>query len=303
MWVKGFREGASMRKAFIVLAHQLPEQLNLFLSQLIEMPNTEVFIHVNKNNENLKQDIIKDSRIHISNNNIQIIWGSDSILKALIIMLKEVMTSSNSFDYIFLCSGQDLIVRNGIDEYLEKHNGEVFIDGYKDNRRERAFLLYKWPDKYRKLMDSRLNPNKIIRRARIELFKTGIPISKKKIKYNTDNVEFYRNWFWCVIPTEVAQYILQFISENPDFWGIYENALVPEEGFFSTIIMNSPFANRIKYINGRSSSLTYDGPRNNGHSAVIHMDDIDNIEKSNKFFARKFDYRVDKEVVEYFTKR
>lgn len=289
-----------MRKAFIVLAHQMPEQLNLFLSQLLSMPETEVFIHVNKKNESIKKSISNDDRIHISNNNISIEWGSDSILKALIIMLREVKKSQNSFDYVFLSSGQDLLVRNGIDDYLDEHNGEIFIDGYEADRRERAFLLYNWPDKYRKLMDSKLNPNKIMRRIRLELFKRGVPFAKKEVEYDTETIKFYRNWFWCAMPEEVAEYIIDFLDNNPRFWSIYENALVPEEGFFSTIIMNSPYADRIKYKDGRSESLTYDGPRSNGHSSVIRMADIVNIEKSGKFLARKFDYRVDNNVVQYF---
>lgn len=289
-----------MRKAFIVLAHQLPEQLNIFIAQLLNMNDTEVFVHINRLNEDMKKEVLVNPRVHVSDDNIPIVWGSDSILKALIVMMREVESSSEPFDYVFLCSGQDLIVKRGLDNFLQKHYGEVFIDGYEQDRRERAFLLHEWPSRYKRLMDSKLNPRKILRRLRIELFKTGLPIAMKKIAYDTDSIVFYRNWFWCAMPADVLHYMLAFLDNNPGFWSIYDGALVPEEGFFSTIVMNSEFSDRIKYQNGKSSSLTYDGPRSNGHSIVITKESIHDIEESGKFFARKFDYRTDVEAIEYF---
>ena len=289
-----------MKKAFIILAHHMPEQLNIFIRQLLGNQDNDIYIHVNKKNEPLKEKIIKDKRVYISDQNIEITWGSDEILKALIIMLRQVVSSRKEYQYIIVNSGQDLFVRSGLDDFLSSNFGKVFIDGYMDDRNRKAFLLHDWPDRYRTLIDFKFHPIKLLRRLRLELFKAGIPIDVKKVDYDVSSIVFYRNWFWCAMPDFIGKYIIDFLDNNPTFWEIYDKALVPEEGFFSTIIMNSKYKDCIDYQDGKSSSLVYDGPRKNGHSGVITMSDIENIKNSGKFFARKFDIGKDREVVEYF---
>lgn len=289
-----------MKKAFIILAHQLPDQLNIFINQLLADPDNDIFIHVNKKNETLKKDIIKSKRVFVTDNNIEITWGSDDILKAVIIMLRQVKKSRNDYKYVMLCSGQDLQVRDGLDKFLTDNYGKVFVDGYEDDKKRRAFLLHEWPERYRRLIDFKLHPIKLFRRFRLEIFKLGIPINIKEVNYDVSAVTFYRNWFWSAMPDFIVDYIIDYLDRNPTFWEIYDNALVPEEGFLSTIIMNSQYKDCIDYIDGRSQSLTYDGPRKNGHSSVITIDDIDAIKNSGKFFARKFDIRKDRDVIEHF---
>lgn len=293
-----------MKKVFVVMAHQLPDQLNVFISQLLSLPDSEVFVHVNKRNDEIKKQLIADKRVHVSDNNIPVVWASDSFITAILNTMREVRASKIDYDYLFLCSGQDLLVKNGIDEFLEAHKGEYFIDGYEEDKKRRAFLLYKWPSKYIRLIDNKLNPTKIMRRLRIELFKRGFPFFKKKVEYNTKDIVFYRNWFWSAMPKDIADYMLQFLDENPGFGSIYKDSLAADEGIFLTLIMNSPFKNRVKFNgNGRSHSLHYDGKRSNGHSTVITSDEINDIESENCFFARKFDSRIDKDVIRYFAKK
>lgn len=289
-----------MKKAFIILAHHLPKQLNIFINQLLADPENDIFVHVNKKNETLKKEIIKDERVFVTDQNIEITWGSDDILKAIIIMLKQVKNAQRNYKYVLICSGQDLLVKDGLDKFLTDNQGKVFIDGYEDDKKRRAFLLHEWPEKYRRLIDNKLHPVKLFRRFRLEVFRLGVPIKTKNVKFNVSSVTFYRNWFWCAMPDFVVSYIIDFLDKNPTFWEIYDEALVPEEGFFSTIIMNSQYKDCIDYVDGRSQSLTYDGPRYNGHSSLITMKDIDRVEKSGKFFARKFDITKDKDVIEYF---
>ncbi len=42
-----------MKKAVIVLVHQLPEQVNIFLEQLLVDKETDIYVHVNKLYENI----------------------------------------------------------------------------------------------------------------------------------------------------------------------------------------------------------------------------------------------------------
>ena len=289
-----------MKNAIILLVHQLPEQVNIFLTQLLKNTSMDIFIHINKRYDNIREQLLKDERVFISTNNIEITWGSDEVLKATLLMLREVANSGSEYGHVLINTGQDLLVKKGIDNYLAEHRKQIFFEGYKQDARRRAFLLYKWPARYRQLMDSKFNPNKILRRFRIELFSKGWPLGKKKLSIDTRNIEFYRNWFWGAIPMEVVRYILYFVDNNPSYMEIYENALVPEEGFFLTLIMQSEYKDWVNFHDGHTDSLTNVLARSNGHPIVVKYEDIEEIDNSPFYFARKFDIRTDKKVVEYY---
>ena len=289
-----------MKNAIIILVHQLPEQVNVFLSQLLWETGMDIYIHINKKNDSLREQLTKNERIIIPTNNIEITWGSDDVLKATLLMLRAVKNSGQEYGYILINTGQDLLVKKGVDAFLDSQKGRVYFEGYKQDARRRAFLLYKWPHRYRQLIDSKWDPNKILRRVRIELFTKGWPFCKKKLSFDTNDIVFYRNWFWGAMPSEVIDYILDYVDTNPSYMKIYEDSLVPEEGFFLTLLMRSKYKEWIHFENGRSDSLTKVLARSNGHPTVVRFSDIKEVDQSDYFFARKFDVRVDKQVVDYY---
>lgn len=287
-----------MKKAVIIFAHNLPEQLNLFTTQLTADGSTDVFIHVSKKNEDIKSQIKTNEHVFISDRNITTTWGSDELLRAIIIMIDEVLSSPERYEYLLICSGQDLLVRRGLDAFLEDNKGKVFIEGWADDKRRRAFLLYNWPSKYRQLINN-YSLTRIIRRVRIALFKHGYPFCKKKTDFDVSKISFYKSFFWCALPNDVASYLLE-VSKDSKFMSIYEGGLTAEEGFTLTVIMNSQFANRVEFVNGKTKTITFTKPFKNNHPPIIEMDDINAIEDSGAFFARKFNISIHRDVVDYY---
>ena len=285
----------------ILLVHQLPEQVNMFLEQILDTTSLDVYIHVNKRNDNLRDSLLKHERIFYVENNVEITWGSEGIITAILNALKVVNDTKINYGHVLINTGQDMIIRPGLDQFLNEHSEEIYFESYLQDKRRRAFLLYKWPNHYRKLMDFKFNPYKILRRLRLELFTLGFPFCKKRVSYPIEKIKFYRNWFWGALPLKVVQYILDFIKENPDFMDIYKGALVPEEGFMVTIIMMSPFKDWIHFDeNGYSKSLTNVLGRSNGHPTIVRYSDIKELDNSDYFFSRKFDIRIDSNVVHYY---
>ena len=290
-----------MKHAIIVFVHQLPEQLNLFLEQILTDTSMDIYIHINKKYDSLRKDIIKNDRIVISKNNIEVDWAGSKLLQAVLNMLREVRATGKEYGQILIATGQDMLIRKGIDEFLTENCKEVFLEAYEEDNKRRAFLLHKWPKCYRRRIDFKLHPTKIMRRLRLELFQLGLPYAKKKVEYDVSKVVFYRNWFWGAIPVDVVDYILEFLDKNPTFWDIYQDSLAADEGFVVTVLMMSPYKDRIHYKeNGRSESLTHITSRSNGHPLIITKADIEALDKSPLFFSRKFDIRVDREVVDYY---
>lgn len=289
-----------MKKAVIIFAHNLPNQLNVFIDQLLSDKETDVFVHIEKNNDEMKKDIVRREHLFISEKNIRTPWGSDALLNAMLIMLGEVQNKQIDYEYILICSGQDMLVRPDLNEFLESNKGRVFVDCSPSPKEEKVRLFYTWPEKYRKLINKKMDFTRISRRLRILFCGLGIPFFRKKIRYNTDCLKLYKNFFWCAIPFDVCSYVLSFVENNDEFMDIYRGALVAEEGFLGTIIMNSEFADRIEFIDGMSKSLTFTATFKNNHPPVLTKNDIDTISQSGAFFARKFDERVDCDVISYY---
>lgn len=294
-----------MKKAIIILAHQLPEQLNIFLEQLLTDPDFDIYIHVNKLCENIIKDIRKDERIKITKNNIEIHWGSDEVLKAILIMYDEVLSSNKNYEYVLINTGQDLLVKKDLDQFLEEHKGRAFVqfrsnDLEKVDCNNRAWLLHKWPKIYRNLYDFKFHPIRILRSLRVRMCRNFDWFAKKKVNIDLKGYIFYYDFMWNALPIEIVRYISTYVKDNPEYMKIYEGAFIPEERFFTTLIMHSIYKDRIE---PNSKSLTYCSGNANNHPLVINMQDISGIEESGLFFARKFDIRKDSEVIEYFRKK
>lgn len=289
-----------MKNAIIILIHKMPEQVNLFLEQLLKDTSMDIYIHINKKYDNIRDSLIKDDRIIVPTNNLEIVWGDENILKAILLMMKTVRDSGKDYGYVSINTGQDLLLKSGLDEFLDKQNHKIFIDGHKENNRRRAYVMHRWPNYYRRLMDFKFHPLKMMRRFRMEFY-TLFPIWEKKTKYDTSDVTFYYNEFWCTIPLEVSNYVLDFCKDNPDFLEIYMDGLVPEEAFMLTLLMRSKYKDWIEFDNkGYSHNLTYLKGASNGHTQTNTCEDIETLDKSGCFFSRKFDLNVDKDAVMHY---
>ena len=288
------------KNAMIILIHKMPEQVNLFLKQLLTDTTMDIYIHVNKKYDTIREGLIQNERIHVSTNNVGIVWGDDNILRAILLMLKEVRETGIDYGYVLINTGQDMLLKPGIDDFLENNFGRLFIDGHEENNKRRAFVMHKWPNCYRRLMDFKLHPVKMLRRFRIEFF-TRFPIFEKKTKYNTKGLKFYYNEFWCAVPKDVAWTVLDFCSANPEFLDIYKDGLVPEEAFMLTLLMQTKYSEKVEFDeNGYSHNLTYLKATINGHTETNTMEDIEALDSSGCFFSRKFDLNVDKNVVMHY---
>ena len=295
-----------MKKAVILLAHQLPNQLNEFVSQLISDGTTDVYLHINKKCESILDSIKKNEHLFITTNNIPIVWGTDSVLHAILVMFKEIIDSNAAYDYVLCCSGQDLLIQTGLDSFLEQNKGQVFIDT-EDMAREYAQqyaktrLLYKWPKLYLRKIDNRYNPIRILRSIRHRLCMKNLAIGKKRIE-NFNKINFYKDYYHFAVPYDVFSYIYNK-SNDKEYMEIFNSSFLPEELFFTTTIMNSEFKNRVYFVDNKAASIALRNDETNHHPKIYESKDIDYLEHSGFYLARKFDERIDKEVINYFVNK
>ncbi|NRD76322.1 hypothetical protein HPT25_02325 [Bacillus sp. BRMEA1] len=290
-----------LKTAYILQIHKNPEQVNKFIHQLISQDHADVFIHIDKKNyEPLKGKLIKSPNVKILQNSINCNWGDISQVDTTILLMKEVLASRNKYDFVSLRSGQDLLVKNGLKEFLVKNHQKVFMDVRQINEKHLSVIKINWPKVTRKRYTT-AHPFRIYRRMINDLFGKGINLFPNT-NYWPNEYSFYCGSQWFTIPFEVVQYIVKFLDENQWYYKYFEKTFIPDEWFFQTIIMNSPFKSDV--VNNNLLYLKMGEKLNERNSPLCLMSkDIGLIEETNHFFARKFDDSIDRSVIEYFTRK
>ncbi|TJX13964.1 hypothetical protein E9840_07685 [Tissierella creatinini] len=284
-----------MKIAYLVTVYKNPTQVNFLLSQLLEDPDADIFIHIDKKNLHVKDSLLIHPNIYILDDSFEVHWGAFGMTSAMLLLLKKALESNKKYDYFSFRTGQDLMVKKGFNNYLSENNGRIFMKTGVISRDNPTYshIAIKWPEVTKKLYDG-IQLGRIVRSVLIKLYSRGINLLPSQIELKYD-YKLYHGGNWFTIPHEAAYYIIDFLNQNQWYFEVFKNSLVPDEKFFQTIIMNSTFSNRI--IN---DNLTYIGKLAKNHPPTLTRQEISEIEDSNKFFARKFDMNVDEEVIRYF---
>lgn len=118
-----------VKVAYLLLAHNKPEQLNLFIRQLKAYGDCDIYIHVDKKNQSMIDSIEKDTGVYLISK-YEVSWASFSMIEATIELMQAVVNSRKRYSHVYYGSGDDLLVKNGMYEYLAEHPHSVFMNLY-----------------------------------------------------------------------------------------------------------------------------------------------------------------------------
>lgn len=286
----------NIKIAYLLVAHKCPEQVNSFVEQLLDYGDCDIYIHVDKKCPEMVEQIIKDDRVNVCCV-YDVRWGSFEIVKAAYYLMGVAKKSGKKYTHMYFGSGQDLLVKKGLYEFLENNLGKIYIRINGEIRNsDRASARYRvcWPK--RLMIRNDIHPYRFIRIALQLLCKAGIVLPANKVKLKKE-VRFYEGRTWFISPIEVMEYILNYIEEYPEFVAYWENSLASDLMFFQTIIMNSPYANMVEdelmYVEFGKTFGTMN------HPLTITMDTIEKVNEGHFFCARKFEWD-EKEVISYY---
>ena len=289
------------KTAFILQIHKNPNQVNQFIQQLIQNDLADVYIHIDKKS-NIKDEIIKDSHVHILEEQLNCEWGDISQVDCTLLLFKEVIKSGIDYDYVVLKSGQDLLVRDGLKDLFLEADDQIYIKIKEETRRSlnMGLMMINWPKIARKRYTNR-HPVRMIRRLLLLLYRRGIHLFKNK-NYWPEHYHFYNGSQWFSLPLDVVKYILDFLDENKWYYQFFKNTLCPDEWFFQTLLMNSPYKSKVINENFVYLKWGVELEKRNSPELLSEMD-IKDIGASKKFFARKFDEKYNQAVIDYYVKR
>jgi hypothetical protein len=276
-----------MNIAYIISAYRNPEQLVRLILRL-DAAATTILVHVDKKTDDRVFDQIVRHTKHLPNvvflKRYTCYWGGFGHVQATLEGLREIFKRNIPFDYVILLTGQDYPIKSNeqIRVFLQQNDGQSFIEHFPlpSDHWEGGGLqrVEKW--------HWRLGNRRLV------FPKNGrFPIRRK---FPNQLQPFGGSSYWC-LTRECVRYIYDFINHNNRFVKFFRLADVPDEIFFQTIVMNSPYAGTV--VNDNLRYIEWNDP-SSGSPAILRRDDFPKIAHAPQFFARKFDMFVDNEVLD-----
>ena len=275
--------------AILMLCHVLPNQINDFISGFDGRSFT-FFLHVDRKST-IQSKIRHSEKVHFVpwKRRVDVRWGTYSMVQASLELIDIAMKTS-TYDYFWLCSGQDFPQKKAKDimEFFKRKECNFIsfsasenypINGYKNTRFDkRCEIIYpswligkkKWQRILKKLYIFATGG----RGHTFKVFKRSTPLGLK----------FYFGSQWWCLSRDFIIWMTDYIRERSEICEFFKKTLCPDESFFQTLIMVSPYAKAVE------PNLVYtDWSDKNSSPRFLTEMDYDKIKASGKLFARKID--------------
>ncbi len=285
------------RHAYLIIAHNLPEQLKILVSML-DHPRCDIFIHMDIKAGDFDRDAIaaaaESSNVYFTRR-INVMWGGVSQIESELILLEEA-TAKGQYDYYHLLSGQDLPLKpqDEILDFFDAHRGEEFVRFVSEQFSEQDRIRYYhfFINKIGRAADLR---SRLLRKLEKLSLSVQKGLNVDRIKRSKQSYQKGTNWF--SITDELARYT---VARKKELLKGYRNTLCCDEVFLQTLIVNSGFVERLahkRFDNDMHAIMRYiDWDR--GSPYTFRMEDFEQLCSSDMLFARKFSMAVDAEIVE-----
>lgn len=286
-----------MRLAYLILAHTNPHQLDRLVSRLEDAQN-DIFIHLDlkaSDEQLFFQLAVAHKNVFFISNRYDIRWGAYSMIKATLESLKEIV-SHKEYDYISLLSGMDYPIKSNAEIYrfFTNNFGKEFICNFRSPSPELPLGGCDRFEYYYDYDSSVSNRNEYEK----EMVERGI-----KRTFLKGMVPYHGSQWWS-LTVKCVKYILNTVMSQVEIQNFYRYTKFPDEHFFQTIIMNSAFSlnvinNNLRYIDWSGIDWrTIDWNVNMPHPKTLTICEFNRLSASQALFARKFDDRVDKGVLD-----
>lgn len=209
-------------------------------------------------------------------------WGENEHLSA-VLPLKSALADFN-WDYVHIISGEDypiISAKNMADRLAE--SSEIFIKASDVTAKKHfahKWYAYRWPYSFfsQNYKDQRIRYFNLACVA-IQIF---IPFLKRKRIGKLTQV--YHVMIWGMLPRDAVEYVISYLSDNPEFLQDLKSCKVPEELCIATVLMNVPkFKSR---IHGRNLRYWQMKPGDWGLSYLSECS-IRDLATTDAFWARK----------------
>ena len=287
--------------AFIISAYRLPELL-VRLVERLDTPQTRTFVHVDARTADdvfraMSQPLAARPNVHFLPRHA-CYWGDFGHVRATLVGLRALIASAWPFDYVVLLTGQDYPLRSNADiaTALGQANGNVFMRPMPiPNEHWTDGGTYRYENRWLRIAGRPFCfPGAPFRSASLNAAWSGTARLLHLYRSFPKGLEPWGGSSYWMMPADCARYVDAFVRDNRDVVRFFHHVRIPDEIFFHTIVMNSPFRDRVahddlRYVDWAEGG---DSPR------ILTCADLPRLMASGALFARKFDPAVDGAVLD-----
>jgi Core-2/I-Branching enzyme len=290
---------SDIRIAYVILAHQYPEQL-CRLVETLSCSCTDFFIHIDKGKD-IKPFKSSLAKIRKGDSSITFVarykspWGSIGLVTATLNAFAEIVQSSKIYDYVITLSGQDYPLKKNSDiiDFFERNYGKNYISYFPCTN---EINQDEWKQK---ITTDRLGKYHIYLLGKRYQYPSGKTTFSDRIfslffnkeRKHLSYLNPYADSQWFCITINSVRYILNFVKEHPDFLHYHKYTYIPDEIFFQTILLNSQESLKESIVNDNLKYIDWSKP-DIFHPMIFSSNDFVDLLNSQKMFARKFDANI-----------
>jgi hypothetical protein len=272
-----------MKFAVLIVTYTSPKQTKRLIKSL-NNGEFDFYIHLDKKiNIETHSELYSIPNVYFVNHRIDIKWGGYSTAEAALSGIRFIEASGIKYDFVNLITGQDYPIKSAgyISDFLRKNIGHEFI-------------LYKRFDTEWTEAKSRVEKyhfTELSFRGRHRLASVINYITpKRKFPVNLELVG--KETFW-TLSLACAVYVVNYLDTHQKLRRFLKYTWGSDEFIFQTIIMGSPFKNKVVNNNYRLINWPDTGARPN----IFATEDFQKIMASDALFARKFDINTDENIL------
>lgn len=277
-----------MRLAYIVLAYKLSGQVVRLVRKLAD-DGVTFFVHVDRKTPDRVHDEIVAGLADVPRvqwlTRRRCYWSGFGIVAALLEAVQRIAQDPEGFDYATSLTGDTYPLRSNreIRRYLSGLDGRSCLEheafpatGLAGGGMERIERWH-WAHVFGRRFSV---PNRYLR----------LPIKRR---FPEVLLPFSGSGGWS-LSQECVEYVAGFVAANPQVVRFFERVFAPDESLFQTILLNSPFADRL--VNDDLRHVDWSGP--DPPPRILTSADFDALIASGDLFARKFDITRDAEILD-----
>lgn len=296
-----------MRIAHLIMAHQDPEHVNRLASRLSSF--SDVYIHIDrKANLEQFQKLNHIKNVHYLTNRIEIEWGGWNSVAAEVNLLKAAL-EQGAYDRLIFLQGADYPIKSNeeIRQFFEARPDIEFIRGCNCTQSKEYYFRLRC---YSYWMRNHLRGYSLMKRAWNRIT-NDLRIEIRDGYASGDGVRhevFWGSAQWA-ITGRCAAYIVDFYDHHPHYNRWYYHCFPADELYFTTLIMNSGFAEKTTFGGPEKEVMGLVNWRNlhyfeyiPGQIRVFTDHDYDEIKNRDELYVRKVNTRDSRQLLNLLDK-
>ena len=278
-----------MRLAYLIIAHQQPEQLAQMLYCIQHPDNVYLVMPDSKGltgSEPALQAVVRRHPNVFIAPARDMRWASWSLMQARLDGIRELLARPEPWEVLINLSGQDFPLKSQeeIRAFFAANEGRNFLDIVEPEK--------VWNDPYARIQRIRLEP---------PFMKSGWNVPKLRIdrwSRHLGQARYVGGRPYMALTRSFCQHLIES-SHLPRWVKPLRHGYRPVEVLPHSFIMNSPHADTVENRLLHEEDWSAGG----SHPKVFTLADRERLERSDKLFARKFDSRQDNEILRVLEKR